>query len=89
MEISSLLSNFSVFDTEGVSAASSVSSNASSKDAQSSSRTTSGDTVSISDKARELLAQIQEPIVGAWRDTANYFRCSFALDEPNPHAEGP
>lgn len=40
-------------------------------------------------KARELLAQIQEPIVGAWRDTANYFRCSFALDEPNPHAEGP
>ncbi|WP_204336481.1 hypothetical protein, partial [Proteus mirabilis] len=33
-------------------------------------------------KARELLAQIQEPIVGAWRDTANYFRCSFALDEP-------
>nr|NYU00252.1 DUF4034 domain-containing protein [Stenotrophomonas sp. SbOxS2] len=36
--------------------------------------------------ARGLVTKIQEPILAVWRDTADYYRCSFALDEDtNPH----
>lgn len=38
------------------------------------------------ERARELMAQIEEPILAVWRDTADYYRCSFSLDEEtNPH----
>ncbi|HDS0947730.1 TPA: DUF4034 domain-containing protein [Stenotrophomonas maltophilia] len=38
------------------------------------------------EQARVLMAKIEQPILAVWRDTADYYRCSFSLDEDtNPH----